>query len=73
VVQAGHGEGLLEETLFDDGAAGVFLVELFNGDNAARRIDVFSFEDGAKTAAADVFNDPVIANLSASHNPAPSI
>jgi hypothetical protein len=64
-------ECFLKESLFDYLIAGMFLVQLFDGDDATGRVDVFGFENRAKSAAADIVSDLITADTSAAHNCVP--
>src|SRR5215471_1356936 len=67
VIQPRHRQSFLKEALFHDGAASVFAVKLLDCYDPSGRVAVFSFEDGSKSSASDIFNDPVVADLSGSH------
>jgi hypothetical protein len=67
VIEFGHRQSFLKETLFDGRASGVLAVKFLDGDDATRSVYVFGFEDRAEPAAAQITDDAVISYLSASH------
>src|SRR6266571_2802611 len=67
MIEPGHRDGFLEEALLDDLITSVFLMKLFDGDNAARRVNVFGSKHRAEPATSYVLDDLIISDTSGAH------
>src|SRR6185503_392809 len=68
MIEPRHRDGFLKETLLYYLIASVLLMKLFDGYDAAGRVDVFSLKDGTEPAAANVVSDLVTPYASAAHD-----